>query len=189
MRERGKGWGRPGSHPRATSGEGPSSGIPEYDPVIRFMTWPSPFGHPQLAPATPASGGLGRESPSYTGKSRHRRQEQSPASAWTHPVPIPPSPSSPKISSPQCTTEMPKGRRPSSGGGGSVSTQAGAVQTPETGGWLQSCPTTGWATWSHPAPGVRAEKGIVCAPNGAPGNHPTLDGGFSGSLGTQPGEL
>lgn len=118
MRERGKGWGRPGSHPRATSGEGPSSGIPEYDPVIRFMTWPSPFGHPQLAPATPASGGLGRESPSYTGKSRHRRQEQSPASAWTHPVPIPPSPSSPKTSSPQCTTEMPKGRRPSSAGGG-----------------------------------------------------------------------
>ena len=85
MREWGKGWGRPGSHPRATSGEGPSSGIPEYDPVIRFMTWPSSFGHPQLAPATwsqsPASGGLGRESPSYTGKSRHRRQEQSPASA------------------------------------------------------------------------------------------------------------
>lgn len=64
------------------------------------------------------------------------------------------------------------------GGGGSVSTQAGAVQTPETGSWLQSCPTTGWATWSHPAPGVRAEKGIVCALSSAPGNHPTLDGGL-----------
>lgn len=35
------------------------------------------------------------------------------------------------------------------------------------------------------APGMRAENGLVYCPQQCPRNHPTLDRGFSGSLGTQ----